>query len=682
MGQSADSRAFAFNRQWLTWSAASLMVFTSAALAGQWAYGLAFLDSLKWLAGIVLVFYIPGLLVVRMARLTFTAWVTRPAVALAIGLVVVPVIYRFLRQFHMPDAYGMGLAAILVTYWLILVVRRKADSQTVPVNGPVNCLADGLGVLVLLAFICVLLHYSHFSDIVLNPEGFLFRASDMTESVYHLGLVNALADSYPPPALYASGGPDFSFYHLDMHLQMEALVRYFTLDALKLVSFYMPLLYFVLISLLTFSFVREAGGRTLTAAVCGCLIFGADFSWIPAVLIDPRAGFAWTAYFPPTIWGMFTLNGFLPALIALFLCFFLLREYLQRGDVRTLALFAVLAYCSVGLKSTMGVHLAGAALATGMAMVAANEFRRQGWSLIIASSITLLAVFVDLTFFRTGVADSVVRLAPMNVLQDTLERMGIAGLDGVWYLPMAAVFLVCALGVRAFGWFYFERNIGRSGARNWVLVFLAIFFVSGYFIAEMTFIGTNPDFNNSSWFYSQSLMLAWLPLFLWLVGLEQRPRAYYAALVATVLLAAPTLVQFLHLRNDPDYVKFGRDELAVVDFLRHTDPESVVLHPVNHGMPSLASNFAGRPSVLNVWVSFVTESDGLSERVMAVEHFFSGMASDEERLRILRQYDVRYVYGLRSELSFMDELPGVERVVQSGDLALYGVAQSGTPANN
>ena len=644
-------------------------MFAAAIAAGQWAYGLACVDSLKWLAAVILMFYIPGSLIVRMAGLKLTVWLTRPVVSLAVGLMVVPVIYRFLRHSHLPDIYGAGLVAALAGCWLVLVVRDRRESREVAVAAP----ADGLGILVLLGFICVLLHFSHFTDIVLNAEGFLFRAIDMTESVYHLGLVNALSGGYPPPALYASGGADLSYYHLDMHLQMEAMVRYFGISASQLVSFYMPLLYFVLISLLSFVFVREAGGKTLTAVVCGALIFGADFSWIPALLLDPREGFAWTVYFQPTIWGIFTLNGFLPALIALFLCFFLLREYLQRGQTRALVLFAMLAYCSVGLKSTMGLHLAAAALATGVLMIATHESRRQGWSLVIASSITLLAVFADLALLRTGVGDSVVKLAPMNIFRDSLERLGISGLDGVWYLPVAAVFLFCALGVRAFSWWYFEENLSKNGARNWALVFVAVFFLSGYFLAEMIFVGANAESNNSSWFYSQALMLAWFPLFLWLISLERHSRAWYTALLATILLAAPSLVQFLHLRSAPHYVKFGREELAVVEFLRHTDPRSVVLHPVNYGVPSLASNFAGRPSVLNVWVSFVMESDGLSERLRNVERFFSAEAAEHERMATLERYGVRYVYGPRSDLGFMDELPGAERVMEGSDLVLYAV---------
>ena len=294
-----------------------------------------------------ILFYIPGSLLIRSVGFQVVNSLTYLALALGTGTVVIPVFYKFLRYLNYPDYYVVSLFALCAAAWLYLVIRGPSAQQ----NRLQLKINDLFGVLALLMFVLVLLHFSHFTDVLLGTTGFQFRATDMTESVFHLGLINSMADTYPPPALYTSGGADFSSYHLNMHLQAELLVRLFGLEPLHLVSFYMPLLYFTLLVMLPYVFVRESGGTPLTGIVCAVLVFGTDFSFIPAILLDVRPGFAWTAFFQSTIWSLFTLNGILPGFIALFLCIICLRDYFRGGGRAKLALFALLAYGAFGLKS-------------------------------------------------------------------------------------------------------------------------------------------------------------------------------------------------------------------------------------------------------------------------------------------------------------------------------------------
>ena len=155
--------------------------------------------------------------------------------------------------------------------------------------------------------------------------------------------------------------------------------------------------------------------------------------------------------------------------------------------------------------------------------------------------------------------------------------------------------------------------------------------------------------------------------------IQDRKLVYLASVVAIIVLAAPSTVQFLYLRSDDHYVDFGSAELEVIEYLSQSDPDSVVLHPLNQDRPSLASNFAGRVTVLSVWVSFVGESQGLSERVQNVLLFFDKGTDTSERLDVLNKYRVDYVYGSTSELLFMENFPEAELALKSGDLVLYRV---------
>jgi len=244
-----------------------------------------------------------------------------------------------------------------------------------------------------------------------------------------------------------------------------------------------------------------------------------------------------------------------------------------------------------------------------------------------------------------------------------------------WYIPMIVLVLLAGLGVRVLGLLYLGNHIRQQKPVdwNWILVFIGLFFVCGYVLSELFFIGSPTGQNNSGWFYIQSLMASWLPLFLLLIKMQGRKRVYLASIIAIVVLAAPSTIQFLHLRADDNYVVFGQDETKVIEYLRQSDPSSVVLHPLNHDRPSLASNFAGRLTVLSVWVSFVTEAQGKYERAKNVLLYFDKETNTSERMEVLNSYRVDYVYGPTSELLFMENFPETELVLKSGDLVLYRV---------
>jgi hypothetical protein len=553
--------------------------------------------------------------------------------------------------------------------WLFLVIRRPDGHATRLLPKSVDLLSS----LVVLILILVLLHFSHFTDVLLTTNGFQFRAIDMTESVFHLGLINAMADTYPPPIIYASTAADYSAYHLNMHLQADLLSRWFGIESLLVVSYYVPLLYFSLLAMLPYVFVRESGGKALTGIVCAVLVFGADFSFIPSILLDLRPGFAWTSFFHTTIWALFTLNGYLPSLIALFLCIIVLRDYFREHSLAKLALFALLAYGAFGFKSPMGLQIGAAAIGTFLVLALFDHRRKQGIYLAIVSFLALAAMFVDLGLVRSGVGSTVVRVEPLISFHNALSKLGMSGLAIDWYIPMIIVVFVAGLGVRILGLWYLGTHIRQSGAKDGTLVFLGLLFLSGYIVSELFFIGNPTGQNNAGWFYIQSLMASWFLLFMFLISIEKRKRAYFATIVGLVLLAAPSTVQFLSLRASDQYVEFGHDELQVIDFLRETDPKSVVLHPLNMDRPSLASNFAGRPTVLSVWVSFVTENAGLSKRAGHVMRFFDEETRTTDKLGVLDKYGVDYVIGPASELTFMEDLPGARLELQSGDQLVYSV---------
>jgi hypothetical protein len=643
-----------------------LVLVALLSLAAQFLYQIPPRTTLTFTLAVLVLFYLPGSLLFSGFAIRCEVYAGRFFLSLALGTVTVPVLYLFARRFGTPDLLTASFFAACAIAWAVKALRGREQ-------GPrAGSLRERAGLLTGLLVVCILLHFSHFGDILLKDQGFDLRTTFMTESVFHQGVVNALRDSFPPPALYASGGPDFSHYHLNMHLQMELIHRFFGIDTLKLVFFGFPFLCFTLLFAVPYVFVRQSGGSPITATTAGLLVFCADLSFIPGLLAAGGDGQAWVLFFDPAIWSFFTLNGLLPASVTFFLFIYCLRDCFDHMRHRALVLLVLLAFAAFGYKSTMGLQTAGIMLLLGVLMTQFEDSKPAALTFLAASVAAMALMFIDLAVFRSGAGGFPLSVAPLNEFRGVLDRIGLAGMPGMFDLPVYILVAAAALGVRVLGFAALGRYIRRGRQPDWVVVFLAVFVLSGYLLADLVFIGYPGEDNHAAWFASQSLIAAWALLYLFLLGLEGRVRNFPAILVLVALFAVPSTLQFLNLRAGESYIEIGADEMEVVRFFDGVAPGSVVLHPINQSGPDLASNLAGRSSVLNVYRSFVTEHDGLSERARDVMLFFSGEASPEQRTSILDKYQVDYIWAPGGFDPFLVQQPGVVRLLGNPTYSVHG----------
>ena len=110
-----------------------------------------------------------------------------------------------------------------------------------------------------------------------------------------------------------------------------------------------------------------------------------------------------------------------------------------------------------------------------------------------------------------------------------------------------------------------------------------------------------------------------------------------------------------------------------MDYLVGVEPGTVVFHPLNTNGPALASNLAGRPSVLNVFRSFVSEANRLTERITDAPTFFSAETNPDFRSAVLQKYEVNYVYGPLAFDRYLDQLPELEKIQSTATWSLYEV---------
>jgi hypothetical protein len=642
------------------------LILICIALALNLIYSLPLEASLLFYGGAFLCFYVPGSLLLRFLRFNKDEYFINLFHSLALGTALVPVVYAIYRRLQYSGLiYALG--SLLFLAWLVFAIRDlkigKAKIYT--------SFFDILSALVLLTAVFYLLHLSHFTDILFFKDGFRLRISDLTEGDFHLGIINNIKNMYPPLDPFVSGA-SASHYHLNMHLEIEMFNRLFSVDTLKLTFFYFPLLYFCLLVFIPYIYFRKFWDDKFIGVLSGLLMFGSDLSFIPGVAGNFNADFPWTAVFRTTIWSLFTLNGYLPAIFIMFLSLIYIKEFYKEGGKSYLIMFSLLGYASFGFKSSMGFHLMSVAFITGLISWVYTKDKRN-LLMCIVSAATLLVMCAEVIYLRQGTGN-IVTVDLFNGFRRSLKFLNNAGIIMDNSLVSFIIYVAAVFGIRLLGFYvirdFFTKNI------NPVMIFLVIFSISGFVLAETVNIGaaSGSNVNNSSWFALQSLMGAWFLLSNYLLNIRQSRKRLFVAM-AIVLLSFPATFQFLSLRDSSSYDTFDSQEIEVIKYLEETPSDSVILFPPNFKGPSLAANFAGRQSVYSYYHSFVSHRKGLAEandRLKDIALFFK---SDDLNIMplILEKYKVNYVYAPSDYAERLDRTPGLEPAVKNSRYVAYKV---------
>jgi hypothetical protein len=282
----------------------------------------------------------------------------------------------------------------------------------------------------------------------------------------------------------------------------------------------------------------------------------------------------------------------------------------------------------------------------------------------------------DLFVFRggTGGAGQKNTLELFHSFNSSLSKLGISNLPWFYY-PIAFISYALAIfGARAFG-FVLLKDVFRKNYFNLAVFFLLVFAVSGFFLSEVISIGySGSQVNNAIWFSVQSLFGAWLLVSYFLMEKRKYQKRFITFIIIVLLFSVPSTIQFLSLRYHPSYCYFNSNAMEVISFLKNLPPESKVLHPLNNE-PSPASNFAGRPSVINTFrafVPFMIGEQSCSARISDVATFFSS-DSFTNRTLILKKYNVDYVYAPTSYIPLLDSEPALTTVLKNNEYVVYRV---------
>jgi hypothetical protein len=250
------------------------------------SYGLPLQFSLLWFLGVLLAFYVPGRVLLKSVGLVKDNFFSNIILSVGTGISVIPVVYLYVRRIAQPELI-LAVLFIFTLVWIFSAFRDYQEKKYLNISASAE---DLFIITAVTLFIVFALHLSHFTDIVYIENGFKLRQSHLTETVFHLGLINSLVDVFPPPAIYASGEAGFSYYHLNMHLAIELINRFLFIDSLPLTYFYFPFLFFALLAFLPFVYFNEFWGYKFLGAFCGLLMFGSDLSFLPGIFSGTTAG--------------------------------------------------------------------------------------------------------------------------------------------------------------------------------------------------------------------------------------------------------------------------------------------------------------------------------------------------------------------------------------------------------
>lgn len=648
-----------------------IAIFICLAFSLKLLYSIPLRDSFLWYVGIFLYFYIPGNLLLRLIGFKKDEYFINIFHSIALGAALIPLIYMILRRISHPELL-YPLIIIMPLVWICLTAsdykRNRLDLYT--------SFSDIQSVLLLIVMVFLFLHLSYFTDVIFIEGGFKIRNVYLTETIFHLGIINGLRNTYPPLYPFASNTISLSHYHLNMHLEIEMFNRFLSIDTLKLTFFYFPLLYFYLLVFIPYIFIRKNRGTRFLGALTGILMFGSNLSFIPALLCKAPYNFPWAHLFTTTIWPLLTLNGTLPALFIMFLCIIYLKKFYEDGNLLYLLVFAILGFSSYGFKSSMGPHIMGVAFLTGIVSVGLMQDKRKGIFLCVVSALTIIAIAVDMTLLKEGIGNNIFTIDLFNRFHFSLKYFGVLRLPWFLYPVIFPVYTLATFGVRTLG-FYVSKDAFSKKLFNPTVVFLTIFAISGFLLSDMIFIGylVPSSTNNAMWFSVQSLMGCWLLLSYFLLRISHYGKKSLLVVFIIILLSAPSAVQFFTLRFDNNYYTVDSNAIEVTKFLSTTPPSSVVLHPQNLKGPSLASNLAGRPSVLNFFRSFATQNIGKMEtdnRIKDVNLFFDTNAVTN-RYSILNKYKVDYVYAPLKYSYLFDKESILLQVLKNSEYIVYRV---------
>jgi hypothetical protein len=658
-----------------------------------------------FVVAVIFLAYVPGKLLLIALRRTLTP-LEDVTLACVLGLVASGLVYWLMMFAHQGRFYLVWpLTAAGVCVWLLSSKRKSLLSNSASLEplsqGNARRLHDrsalvlaGVLALGLIALAFLPLYYTNFTW---QPDGTM-RVYPVADVLFHLAIANELTHTVPPQAPLFAGHP--LSYHYGMDLAVAMFARATGLNTRDLTVRFVPTLFVGLSMLSVFCFSRNwLRSGYFGALVVFLVFFGADFSFIPGLLLGEKGDWSLRYFSAPAVVSLFFTNPILPGLGVLFAGLFCLDCYVRERSKAWLLLTALLFVALIEVKMLIAAQLMSSlALAAVVYLVVfshADLLKIAGSTAIAAIPLLSWVLLKN----KSG-AQIVTKFEPWLYVSHAMQTLGL----GNWFSgPLGFVFvalpiyLLGCLGLRVIGVPGILTAILRPKSGGGVRFLLGIFVVVGVVIAltcSFTPAGWTFRYNPiSSTFLVQSEYVAWIfavevfqTLYKWALTRGIYPAFAAGGIMATAAgLSLPATVQHFVVWRDPDHFfgvgkPFGRQlltydlqTLAAMDFLqRDAHPGDVVLTADNLIAPVLAFTKCRVP-VGYFSFGLVARSE-YTRRETAEKKFWNDWRLGKVEDGLLQDANVRYVVVNKQTEGIPATIPAsLSNVFENSEFAVFKV---------
>ena len=664
-----------------------------------------FFGTCLFFVAVIMLAYVPGKLLLMALKRTLTP-LEDVTLACVLGLVVSGLVYWLVMFAHQGRFYFLWP---LIAAGIFVCVNRNTWRSRLKNSSSIEPLSKGsatpsrdASILVLagvLALGIVALAYfpGYYTNFTWQPDGTM-RAYPISDVLFHVAIANELTHTVPPQAPVFAGHP--LSYHYGMDLAVAMFARATGLNVRDLTVRFVPTLFVGLSMLSVFCFSRNwLRSGYFGALVVFLVFFGAEFSFIPGLLLGEKSDWSLRYFSAPAVVTLFYTNPTLPGLGILFAGLLCLDRYMRERSRAWLLLTALLFAALVEVKTLMAGQLI---CSLGLAAMVYLIFFSNADLFKIAGCTAIATIpLVSWVLLKNESGGRIVaKFEPWLYVSHAMQTLGLGDrFSGPLAFAVVAlpIYLVGCLGLRIIGLPAIFTAIFRPKPGDAVRFMLGIFVVIGLFIAlAYTFTPEGWTFRYnpiSSTFLVQSEYVAWIfavevfqTFYQWAVTRGIYPALAAGGIIATTAgLSLPATVQHFVVWRDPDHF-FGAGKpwgrqlltydpqiLAAMDFLqKDAHPGDVILPAETLIAPVLAFTKCRVP--VGYFSSGLVARSEYTRRETAEKKFWNDWRSGKVENGLLQDANVRYVVvnkqteGIPATIS-----ASLSKVFENSELAVFKV---------
>jgi hypothetical protein len=638
-------------------------------------------DIIKFAFSILLLFYVPGHLLLGLVKKKFGLW-ERIILSFSIGLFIIPQVYYYLEKIRVHNLFLIAVilcGLIYPIYKLGLLIFSHKKKKGFKFS--LRLSRKRFFLLVIISFLLVITALAVSTSGIIYDNGMRFYQANAYDSVAQLAMVEELSKN-PPHEFPFYSGLAFRGYYVGA-FYWRALVQKVTgIDSLDLFFRYCPIFLFPLIVMMTFAAIKSlTGSRKISLLATFLMFLMSDLSWIFPVVdrILPLWEIQSVSFKGSLLdWIMFN-PPFAHGILIFFMGCYFLRFCDARKNSEMLwpaVLFTGMLFGSLfEYKAFMW-----ATVFPALILISLREYFFNKKSLFLKISlVTVIFSFISFLRVSSGQALSLFRFNlgyyPLAIFRE-MGLMSPGGKPGFFVILTAfLLFLAGALGIKIVGFYKIYQYLKKWRETAPITLFLIFSMAFSFIFTHTLLLESNYPYATYNFFAVFLLVMA---IFAapGIIDWAGNSKTFLKTIVySAIFIIGIGSTAFSFLAYFPKYSKYKlitKETLGAIGYIKkNSGPNAVILHNAptkywisgkNHkklkddteGRDSFISALTARRAVIDCpWHMAVGNyAPDLKTRQEDAAFFFK--TKDKRKAKsILHNYKVSYVWADREgDLNF------------------------------